>query len=50
MLELGDGADEIAIDTARQWAVVGNVLDDSLSIVALDRRRADYLTEIARIR
>lgn len=50
VLELGAGADEIAIDRARQWAFVTNVLDDSISVVSLDVAGADYLSEIARIR
>ncbi len=50
ILDVGAGADEIAIDSARQWAFVTNVLDDSVSVISLDVGRADYLTEIARIR
>lgn len=48
-LDLGDGANEIVIDAARELALVVNTRDDSISVVALDRSDATFLTEVARI-
>ncbi len=48
-LALGAGANEIAIDAVAQRAYVANTLDDSISVVSLDRDAAGYLAEIARI-
>jgi hypothetical protein len=48
-LDLGEGANEIVIDAARQIALVVNTRDDSISVVGLDRSDATFLTEVARI-
>ncbi len=48
-LDLGEGANEIVIDAARQFALVVNTRADSISVVALDRSDATFLTEVARI-
>jgi len=46
---LGAGANELQVDAATQRAYVVNTQDDSISVVALDRTNAAFLTEIARI-
>ncbi len=48
-IELGAGANEIAIDAARRRALVANTLDDSISVVSLDHADPRFLTELARI-
>lgn len=48
-VELGAGANELQVDPATQRAYVVNTKDDSISVVALDRTNAAFLTEIARI-
>lgn len=48
-IELGAGANEIAIDGLRAQAYVANTEDDTISVVSLDRRSPQYLTEWARI-
>jgi len=49
IVPLGAGANEMAIDVARQWVYVANTREDTISIVSLDRTGADFLHEIARI-
>ncbi|HWB79423.1 MAG TPA: hypothetical protein VG755_30885 [Nannocystaceae bacterium] len=49
-IELGDGANEIAIDAANARAFVANTRDDSISVVGLDPATHGYLRELARIR
>jgi hypothetical protein len=49
IVELGAGANEVQIDPVTQRAYVVNTRDDSISVVALDRTNAAFLTEIARI-
>ncbi|HET6582018.1 MAG TPA: hypothetical protein VFG69_01200 [Nannocystaceae bacterium] len=48
-VQLGAGANEIAIDGPRQWAYVANTREDTISVVELDRGSPAFLTEIARI-
>ncbi len=48
-LQLGAGANEMAIDAARKRVFVANTLEDTISIVSLDRASAEFLHEIARI-
>lgn len=49
-IELGDGANEIAVDAANDRAFVANTRDDSISVVGLDPTTHGYLRELARIR
>jgi hypothetical protein len=49
VIQLGAGANEMAIDAARRWVYVANTREDTISIVSLDRTSADFLHEIARI-
>jgi DNA-binding beta-propeller fold protein YncE len=49
-IELGDGANEIAVDSAKARAFVANTRDDSISVVGLDPHQPGYLRELARIR
>ncbi len=46
---VGAGANEMAIDTAREQLYVANAQEDTISIVSLDRQSPDFLTEWARI-
>lgn len=48
-VQLGAGANEIAIDEPRLWAYVANTREDTISVVELDRTSPAFLTEIARI-
>jgi len=48
-VQLGAGANEIAIDADRGWAYVANTREDTISIVQLDRTSPAFLTEIGRI-
>ncbi len=48
-IQLGAGANELALDPLRRVVYVANVRDDSISVVGLDRTRPDFLTEIARL-
>jgi hypothetical protein len=43
-VDVGAGAQDIAIDPARRIAYVTSTLADHISVVSLDRGRADYLT------
>ncbi len=49
-IALGDGANEIAVDSVNGRAFVANTRDDSISVVGLDPRKPGYLRELARIR
>lgn len=46
-INLGDGANELLIDDARDWLFVANTAESSISIVDLDVRRHSYLRELA---
>ncbi|KIG15773.1 hypothetical protein DB30_05343 [Enhygromyxa salina] len=46
-LDLGDGPNELLIDDARDWLLVANTADSTISIVDLDAGRATYLKEFA---
>ena len=48
-VEVGDGANEMAIDSAREQLYVANAQENTISIVSLDRQSPDFLTEWARI-
>jgi DNA-binding beta-propeller fold protein YncE len=48
-LTLGEGPNELLVDHARKRLYVGNVLEDSVSVVSLDNTNAAYLTEVATI-
>ena len=48
-LRVGDGANELLVDSVREWAFVANVREDTLSVVELDRSSPAYLTEVATI-
>lgn len=43
MVQVGEGASEIAIDPVRRVAYVTATADDQVAIISLDRGRADYL-------
>ena len=48
-VEVGAGANEVAIDEDRRQAYVANTRENTISIVSLDRRDPRFLTEWARI-
>jgi hypothetical protein len=48
-IAVGDGANEIAIDPARDLALVANTREDSIAVVSLDRTDAAFATVVARI-
>ncbi|MCR9162207.1 MAG: YncE family protein [Nannocystaceae bacterium] len=48
-VEVGAGANEMAIDAVREQLYVANAQEDTISIVSLDRQSPDFLTEWARI-
>jgi DNA-binding beta-propeller fold protein YncE len=48
-VEVGEGANEMAIDTAREQLYVANAQEDTISIVSLDRQSPDFLREWARV-
>ena len=48
-IPLGEGPNEVVIDEVRRQAYVANTGDDTISIVSLERDRARFLTEWARI-
>jgi hypothetical protein len=48
-IQLGAGANEIAVDSARAQAYVANTREDTISIVSLDPGDPAYLTEWARL-
>lgn len=48
-VQLGAGANEMAIDDEGRRVFVANTLEDTISVVSLDRASADFLHEIARI-
>jgi hypothetical protein len=49
VVALGAGANEMAIDDDRRWLYVANTVEDTISIVELDRTSSAFLQEIARI-
>jgi hypothetical protein len=48
-VQLGAGANEMAIDDDRRRVYVANTVEDTISIVSLERTSPDFLHEIARI-
>jgi hypothetical protein len=48
-VDVGAGANEIAIDLERRQAYVANTRENTISIVSLDRRDPRFLTEWARL-
>lgn len=47
MLALGDGPNELLIDPAREWLLVANTVESSISVVELSTASPAYLSEIA---
>lgn len=48
-LELGDGPNELLIDTDRKWLLVANTIENSISVVSLDRTKFTFLREVATV-
>jgi len=48
-VEVGEGANEMAVDVEREQLYVANTREHTISIVSLDRQSPDYLTEWARL-
>lgn len=48
-LELGEGPNELVIDVDRKRLLVANTLEDSISVVSLDRTKFTFLSEIATV-
>jgi hypothetical protein len=46
-IDVGDGPNELLIDAERQWLLVANTAESSISIVDLDPTRPSYLEEFA---
>jgi DNA-binding beta-propeller fold protein YncE len=46
-IDVGDGPNELLIDDARDWLLVANTAQSSISIVDLDAARPSYLKEFA---